>query len=81
LQQHEGPIHLLLTDVVMPLMSVKEVADRMLATRPEARVLFMSGYTDDDIVHHRVLDPATPFLEKPFTPDALTRKVREALDT
>ena len=78
--RHEGSIHLLVTDVVMPGMSGREVADRLLHTRPDVKVLFMSGYTDSAIVHHGVLDPGTPFLHKPFTPDALARKVRDVLD-
>ena len=77
---HPGPIHLLLTDVIMPRMSGQELAGRVALTRPETRVLFMSGYTDDAIVHHGVLDPAVFLLEKAFTPDALLRKVREVLD-
>ena len=80
-KQHENPIHLMLTDVVMPGMSGREMARRLADVHPEMGVLYMSGYTDDAIVHHGVLDPDTPFLEKPFTPDALARKVREVLNT
>jgi CheY-like chemotaxis protein len=79
-QQYEGPIHLLLTDVVMPQMSGPELAQRLLVIRPDTRVLYMSGYTGDAIVHYGVLQRGVPFVEKPFTPDSLARKVREVLD-
>jgi signal transduction histidine kinase/ActR/RegA family two-component response regulator len=80
LEAHHGPIHLLVTDVVMPQMSGRELASRVAAARPETRILYMSGYTDDAIIRHGVLDPGTPFLQKPFAPDSLARKVRDALD-
>jgi PAS domain S-box-containing protein len=76
---HASLIHLLLTDVVMPELSGKEVADRLKPLHPETKVLYMSGYTDTAIVHHGVLDPGTAYLQKPFTPAGLLRKVREVL--
>ncbi len=79
-EQHNGPIDLLLTDMVMPGTSGREIAQRLTVRRPRMRVLYMSGYTDDAIVRHRVLDATAPFIQKPFTRDALIRKVREVLD-
>jgi CheY-like chemotaxis protein len=79
-QQHAGPIHLLVTDVIMPQMSGRELAERLGQTRPEMKVLFVSGYTDDDVLRHGVREESASFLQKPFTGDALARKVREVLD-
>ena len=75
-----APIDLLLTDVVMPRTSGKEVADQLTKMQPGLKVLFMSGYTDEAIVHHGVLDANVEFIQKPFTPVALSRKIREVLD-
>ena len=77
---HAGPIDLLLTDVVMPGMSGRVLADRALKLRPDMRVLFMSGYTDDAIVHHGVLESGMQFIEKPFAGKGLAKKVRQVLD-
>jgi CheY-like chemotaxis protein len=77
---HKGPIKLLLTDMVMPGISGPELAGRLTAGRPEMKVLYMSGYTDDTVVRHHLLDPDTPFLQKPFKTESLARKVREVLD-
>jgi two-component system, cell cycle sensor histidine kinase and response regulator CckA len=77
---HTGSIDLLLTDVVMPGISGKEVADRLSKLRPTTRVLFMSGYTDEAIVQHGVLDANVQFLQKPFTWSGLAKKVRDVLD-
>jgi nitrogen-specific signal transduction histidine kinase/ActR/RegA family two-component response regulator len=79
-ERHATSIDLILTDVVMPQMSGRELADRFAAIRPDVPLLFMSGYTAKAIVQHGVLDPQTPFLAKPFTPSTLTAKVRETLD-
>ena len=79
-EHFHDPIHLLLTDVVLAHMSGRELAERLAPQRPEMRVLYMSGYTDDAIVQHGVLAQETAFLQKPFTTDALARKVRDVLD-
>jgi PAS domain S-box-containing protein len=79
-ERHEGPVHLLLTDVVMPTMNGRELAERLTAARPEMRVLYMSGYADNVIVSHGVLAPEVELLQKPFASADLTLKVRAVLD-
>ena len=78
--KHQGVIRLLLTDVVMPDVSGRQLADQLLELRPDMKVLFMSGYTDDAIVRHGVLKEGIAYLQKPFTPDTMARKVRAVLD-
>ena len=79
--KHAGPIHLLITDVVMPGISGRHVADEITTLHPEARVLFVSGYTDDAVVRHGILQDKVHFLPKPFSPVGLATKIREVLDT
>jgi signal transduction histidine kinase/ActR/RegA family two-component response regulator len=78
--RHSGPIHLLLTDVIMPGMSGREAAQRLTARYPDLRVLYLSGYTDDALGEHGILEPDIDFLHKPFNQNSLIRKVRELLD-
>jgi CheY-like chemotaxis protein len=79
-EKYQGPIHLLVSDVVMPEMGGRLLAERLGAMRPELKVLYLSGYTDDAVVRHGVMHAEVAFLQKPFTPKALARKVREAID-
>jgi PAS domain S-box-containing protein len=80
-KRHAAEIHVLLTDVIMPGMNGRELASALANGRPRMKVLYMSGYTDAAITRQGILDPETAFLSKPFTPDALARKVREVLDS
>jgi nitrogen-specific signal transduction histidine kinase len=79
--RHRGPIHLLLTDVVMPGTSGRHLSERLTAERPETRVLFMSGYSDDAILRHGVKQAAAHFIQKPFSIDALAHRIRDILST
>ena len=77
---HAGAIHIVVTDVVMPEMSGRELAERIAKDLPGVRILYMSGYTDDAVVRHGIVESGVAFLQKPFSPLALARKVREVLD-
>jgi nitrogen-specific signal transduction histidine kinase len=79
-QQHQGPIHVIVSDVVMPELGGRQLVEMITSLKPDIKVLFLSGYTDDAVVRHGVLEAETAFLQKPFTPGALARKVREVLD-
>ncbi len=77
---HPGEIDMLITDVVMPGMSGRELSAQLCVSYPNTKVLYLSGYTEDAIVHEGVLESGTAFLQKPFTLQSLSRKVREVLD-
>ncbi|MEA2063202.1 MAG: response regulator, partial [Gemmatimonadota bacterium] len=78
-RRHKSFIHLLFTDVIMPEMKGRELYERLSKKRPDMKVLYMSGYTDNVIAHHGILDPETQFLQKPFSLNGLLQKVRETL--
>jgi two-component system cell cycle sensor histidine kinase/response regulator CckA len=80
LENHGGPLDLLITDVIMPDLNGNELYQQVAAHRPGTKVLFMSGYTEDVIVHHGVLQEGIPFIQKPFTVQGLAAKIREVLD-
>ncbi len=80
-ERHEGVIDLLVTDVVMPGMNGRELAERVARWQPGTRVLFMSGYTDDMAVHHGICEVESAYLQKPFTATVLMQKVRAMLST
>jgi two-component system cell cycle sensor histidine kinase/response regulator CckA len=77
---HRGPIHILVTDVVMPRLSGRELVTRITVARPELKILYISGYTDDSIFRHGVLEGGVAFLQKPFNLKDLAQKIRQVLD-
>ena len=80
MDRHQGALHLLVTDVIKPKVSGRKVVEELRNRRPGLKALYLSGYTDEAIVRHGVLEGGVPFLQKPFSLDALARKVRDVLD-
>jgi two-component system cell cycle sensor histidine kinase/response regulator CckA len=80
-ERHPRTIHLLLTDVIMPQMNGRELAERLAKVRPEMKVLYMSGYTDRAVINHGILDSGIAYVQKPLVPELLARRVREVIDT
>jgi CheY-like chemotaxis protein len=80
IEEYVGPVHLLVTDVIMPHMSGRQVAETLLERYPSLKILYVSGYTDDAVLRHGVFRAQVSFLQKPFSPAALTAKVRSVLD-
>jgi signal transduction histidine kinase len=78
--EHTGPIHMVLTDLVMPVLGGRQLTERLTELRPDTKVLYTSGYTDDAVVRHGLLESGVAFLQKPFAPEVLARKVREVLN-
>jgi YesN/AraC family two-component response regulator len=80
LEKHDGPLHLLLTDVVMPGMNGKELFEKLITRYPDLKVLYMSGYTTNVIAHSGILNEGVKFIQKPFTVKGLMEKIRVVLD-
>ena len=79
-RDYDGPIHLLLVDVMLPGMSGVELVPQIMALRPDIKVILMSGYRDDQIFLNAALNPSTPFFHKPFTMEALVQKIQDLLN-
>jgi CheY-like chemotaxis protein len=79
-EKHRDLIHLMVTDVIMPKMNGREVTHRLMSFHPEMKALYMSGYADDVVLHHGILEKGMNYIQKPFTMEGLARKVREVLD-
>jgi two-component system, cell cycle sensor histidine kinase and response regulator CckA len=79
-ERHQGPIHLLVTDVIMPGLSGRQLAERIGTMRPETKILFMSGYTGDIVIRYGLQEMGVEFIQKPFDAESLERKVRALLD-